>query len=91
MTTTDTNRSVMDKLQSIFNQQAKNPILMALRGGDSKVAKGEEGISRIGDDSSGAIEGENEFVQDMVLSSIGMSPEEMIATFQVDMNTTGIL
>ena len=31
-------------------------------------------ISQIGDDSSGAIEGENEFVQDMVLSSIGMPP-----------------
>ena len=79
----------MEKLHSIFNEKAKNPVLAALWEEQGKLPKKGEEIVHTGDDSIGSIEGEKELIESMILDSIDMTPEEMIAKFQVDMNAAG--
>ena len=80
----------MDKLHSIFDQQTKDPVLAALWKEQGKLSNERKGIVRSDDDHVGAIEGEKDLIESMILDSIGMTPEEMIAKFQVDMNSAGI-
>ena len=79
----------MDKLHSIFNQQTKDPVLAALWKEQGKLPSEGKGNDRSFDDHVGAIEGEKDLIESMVLDSLGMTPEEMIAKFQVDMNSAG--